>query len=62
MKDSDQESNWFKRNERDILDGIEVETCTFCKGTFFDRGEFESLLLRKQPRRFKFYRKFFDLD
>jgi hypothetical protein len=44
------------------LEGIEVENCTFCKGIYFDRDELESLLLRKTPQRFKFYRKFFGLD
>ncbi len=44
------------------LKGIEVENCTFCKGVYFDRDELESLLLRKTPQRFKFYRKFFGLD
>ena len=44
------------------LEGIEVENCTFCKGVYFDREEIESLLLRKTPQRFQFYRKFFGLD
>ena len=44
------------------LKGIEVENCTFCKGVYFDRDEIESLLLRKTPQRFRFYRKFFGLD
>jgi hypothetical protein len=44
------------------LEEIEVETCTFCKGIYFDRGEIETLLMRKTSRRFSFYRKFFGLD
>lgn len=43
-------------------DQVEIESCTFCKGVYFDRAEFESVLLRKTPRRFSFYRKFFGLD
>lgn len=44
------------------FDKIEIESCTFCKGVYFDRSEFESVLLRKTPQRFSFYRKFFGLD
>jgi hypothetical protein len=44
------------------LEGIEIEQCTFCNGVYFDRGELEKLLLREQPRRFKFFRRFFELD
>ena len=45
-----------------ILEGIDVENCTFCKGVYFDRSEIESLLFRRTPQRFNFYRKFFGLD
>lgn len=48
--------------ETSILEGIDVENCTFCKGVYFDRSEIESLLLRRTPQRFSFYRKFFGLD
>jgi hypothetical protein len=48
--------------ETNILEGIDVESCTFCKGVYFDRSEIESLLLRRTPQRFSFYRKFFGLD
>ena len=44
------------------MDGIELESCTFCEGIYFDRGELESLLLRRMPQRFRFYRRFFGLD
>jgi hypothetical protein len=44
------------------IDEIEVEQCTICEGIYFDRGELESLLLRKTERRFKFYRRLFGLD
>lgn len=48
--------------ETSSLEGIDVENCTFCKGVYFDRAEIETLLLRKTPQRFTFYRKFFGLD
>jgi len=44
------------------FEGIEVDNCTYCMGVYFDRGKIESLLLRKTPQRFTFYRKFFGLD
>lgn len=44
------------------LEGIGVDTCTFCQGVYFDRGEIETLLMRKTQQRFSFYRKFFDMD
>ncbi len=44
------------------FEGIEVESCTYCMGVFFERGEIESLLFRRTPQRFTFYRKFFGLD
>ncbi len=44
------------------MEGIELDTCKFCAGIYFDRGELESLLLRKIPQRFKFYRRLFGLD
>jgi len=44
------------------MDGLELDNCTFCEGIYFDRGELESLLLRRMPQRFKFYRRFFGLD
>jgi hypothetical protein len=49
--------------EETTLENILVDTCTFCKGVYFDREEIESLLMRKtQQQRFSFYRKFFDMD
>lgn len=44
------------------MEGVELESCGFCAGIYFDRGELESLLLRKMPKRFEFYRRFFGLD
>ena len=48
--------------EETTLESIQVDTCTFCKGVYFDRAEIESLLMRKTQQRFSFYRKFFDMD
>ena len=44
------------------IDGIEVDTCTLCEGIYFDRGELEQMLMRKQDKRFHFYRQLFGLD
>lgn len=43
-------------------EGIEIEQCTLCGGLYFDRGELDTLLMKKKSERFIFYRKFFDLD
>jgi uncharacterized protein len=43
------------------IDEIEVETCTDCGGIYFDRGEIEQLLLRRQDKRLHFYRRLFGL-
>ena len=44
------------------IEGIEVDTCSLCDGIYFDHGELEELLMRKQEKRFLFYRRFFGLD
>lgn len=44
------------------IDGIEVDTCSLCEGIYFDRGELEEVLMRKQEKRFHFYRRLFGLD
>jgi uncharacterized protein len=44
------------------IDGIAVDTCSLCEGIFFDHGELEELLMRKQEKRFHFYRRLFGLD
>ncbi len=44
------------------MEDIELETCIFCAGMHFDRGELESLLLLKLPQRLKFYRRFLGSD
>ena len=44
------------------LEGIEIERCSVCGGMFFEHSEFQTLLMRKQESRFKFYRNLFGLD
>jgi hypothetical protein len=39
------------------LAGIEVEKCSLCEGIFFDRGELEELLLKKEGERRGFFRR-----
>lgn len=61
-------AHWLKcpkcGNDMEVikLDDVEVERCTVCAGLFFDAGEFDSLVLRKQEGRFKFYRRMFGLE
>lgn len=45
-----------------MLEGINIDQCTFCEGIYFDRGELDTLLMRKTSHRFKFYRRLFGLD
>ena len=44
------------------LEGIEIERCSVCAGMFFEHNELQTLLMRKQESRFKFYRNIFGLD
>ena len=44
------------------LEGIDIDQCSFCEGVYFDRGELDTLLMRKTSLRFKFYRRLFGLD
>ena len=44
------------------LEGIEIERCSVCGGMFFEHNELQTLLMRKQENRFKFYRNIFGLD
>ena len=44
------------------LDGIDIDQCSYCEGIYFDRGELDTLLMRKTSHRFKFYRRLFGLD
>jgi len=36
---------------------IEVEKCPSCEGIFFDRGELEQLLVKREPERRSFFRR-----
>jgi ribosomal protein L37AE/L43A len=38
-------------------EGIKVDRCTSCQGVFFDAGELDDLLLKKQDERRSFFRK-----
>ncbi|MBT8125960.1 MAG: zf-TFIIB domain-containing protein [Gammaproteobacteria bacterium] len=44
------------------LEGIEIERCPVCAGMFFEYNKLQTLLMRKQESRFKFYRNIFGLD
>ena len=44
------------------LESIEIERCSVCGGMFFEHNELQTLLMRKQESRFKFYRNMFGLD
>lgn len=61
------EAHWMKcpkcGNEmvEEQLEDIGVERCTVCAGLFFDHGDLQTVLMRKQENRFKFYRSIFGL-
>lgn len=38
-------------------EGIKVDRCTSCEGVFFDAGELDELLLKKQDARKSFFRR-----
>jgi len=38
------------------LDGILIDRCTFCDGIYFDAGELEELLLKKEESRKSIFR------
>jgi Zn-finger nucleic acid-binding protein len=44
------------------IDGIPVDACSLCEKIYFDHGDLEALLMRKQEKRFHFYRRLFGLD
>jgi len=39
------------------IDGVEVDRCGTCDGLFFDKGEFEEILLKRSEDRRGFFRK-----
>jgi len=45
---------------RDI-EGIEVDMCGTCAGLFFDKGEFDAILLKRASERRGFFRKLMGL-
>jgi uncharacterized protein len=47
--------------EVENIEGIEIEECTFCEGVYFDRGELDTLMMRRTEQRFKFVRSIFKL-
>lgn len=43
--------------EEEPLEGVAVDRCTFCEGVFFDAGELEQILSKKESERRGFFRK-----
>ena len=41
----------------ETLEGVSVDRCTFCEGIFFDAGELDQVLLKKEEDRKGFFRK-----
>lgn len=39
------------------LKGVHIDECTYCEGIFFDRGEFEELLLKNSQQRTGIFRR-----
>ncbi len=39
------------------LDGVKVDRCSFCEGLFFDAGELDRVLLKKEDARRGFFRR-----
>lgn len=39
------------------LDAVKVDRCTFCEGIFFDAGELDRVLLKKEDDRKGFFRR-----
>ena len=39
------------------LEGVEVDRCTFCEGIYFDAGELDRVLLKKEEERKGFFRR-----
>lgn len=38
------------------IDGVEVDQCTTCEGIFFDKGEMDTVLLKRSEERRGFFR------
>jgi Zn-finger nucleic acid-binding protein len=41
----------------EVLDGVNVDRCTFCEGIYFDAGELDRVLLKKGEERKGFFRR-----
>ena len=39
------------------LGGVKVDRCSFCEGIFFDAGELDQVLLKKEEDRKGFFRR-----
>ena len=67
-RDRLREAHWMKCPKcgnnmiEEQFEGIGIERCTVCSGVFFDHSELQTLLMRRQENRFKFYRSIFGLE
>ena len=43
--------------KEEALEGVKLDRCTFCEGTFFDAGELEQLFLKREEERKGFFRR-----
>jgi Zn-finger nucleic acid-binding protein len=43
--------------KEESLDGVAVDRCTFCEGIYFDAGELDQVLLKKEEDRRGFFRR-----
>lgn len=41
----------------ETLEGVTVDRCSFCEGIYFDAGELDQVLLKKEEERKGFFRK-----
>ena len=47
--------------KEEVLDGVTLDRCTFCEGIFFDAGELDQLLLKREEDRKGFFRRLIKL-
>ena len=63
QRQSLQEAHWMKCPKcgndlkEEALEGIKVDRCTSCEGIYFDAGELEQVLLKKEEDRKGFFRR-----
>ena len=43
--------------KEETLEGVTIDRCTYCEGIFFDAGELDQVLLKKEADRRGFFRK-----